>query len=166
MAYTIQFLDNKPAKFEKVFNELPLRFEKDGRFKAQFQKSETKTSKITLQTIVISKVRLTKNKEYCGNHPGECPISNEPKKKMSFLEWEDWINFNNIINKILNKFKVNANVWSEPQDVKGKFWIRKGKNPRLIYNWTEEYNRFGTPIRIWSNGTDTEFGTNFHHIGK
>ena len=40
---------------------------------------------------------------------------------------DEWKVFNATINRVLDKEKVIADVWSTPFDVKGRFWIRRGE---------------------------------------
>lgn len=169
MAYTIQFLQGGIEKRDRVMAYLTQRLAKDGRFSATLVTGEVKTTRkdrtniaglyhaYSLPSILVERVRLTTKKPYCGNHPGECPVSSKPKPVSSRLEWEDWVAFHGIVNRVLNRFKASANVWSLPHDVKGRMWIRMGTKPRLHYDWTEEAGRFGQTIRIWNQGTPDQF---------
>lgn len=111
--------------------------------------------------VTLKKVRLQEAKLYCGQHPGECLIhpliGPTKKKKQTYLEWDDWIKFNNMINDFLDQHNVNADVWSKPHDVKGIFWIRKGVNRRIHYDWTEEDWGRLLPVRVWNRGTPDQF---------
>ena len=152
MAYTIQFLCGSFQKRDKLLNYINQRLIKDGRFTATL----TPTIEKRLPAIRVKPVRLTEKKSYCGNHPGTCEVG---AKKMNarFLEWDDWVKFHRLINAALNMYHCNANVWSTPTDIRGKMHIRKGYKARLRYDWEEEYNDFGRPIRIWNPGTDDQF---------
>ena len=169
MAYTIQFLKGGIAKRDRVLAYLQERVAKDGRFRCNFVTGEVKTTRedrtnitglykaYSLPSILVENVRLTEKKPYCGNHPGECPISNKPKPRSTLLEWEDWVSFHGIVNRVLNRFRSNANVWSLPYDVKGRMWIRKGQQARLRYDWTESSDSYGRTVRYWNQGTPDQF---------
>ncbi len=72
-------------------------------------------------------------------------------------KWDDWVEFNNVINDVLDKWEVDADVWSTPQETRGKMWIRKGTRRRIRYDWHERSTGWGQPLRIWNNGTDDQF---------
>jgi hypothetical protein len=156
MAYVIQLNKGNEVKLSNVFNDLNARIAKDGRFKCDIDTFKDASSRNCMR---ISRVRLAKAKPYCGNHPGECEIIPgivQVKKVMSYLEWDDWVAFHNLVNTSLNKYKCDADVWSNPQDVQGKMWIRKGIHMRKRYDWDEKYN-YGRTIREWNTGTPDQF---------
>lgn len=169
MAYTIQVFKGGHEKRDRILVYLRERLIKDGRFRAMLEPGEEKTSRTdrnriqearyqhSLPCIRIRLVRLVKKKAYCGNHPGECPVDNKPKPISSHLEWEDWVKFHAIVNRALNRFKTDANVWSLPHDVRGRMWIRKGLQARLHYDWTERFDSYGRAIRDWNPGTEDQF---------
>jgi hypothetical protein len=104
---------------------------------------------------------LINRKPYCGNHPGEClvnPFTGPTKKpNATYLEWDDWVKFHAFVNRVLNRFKTNANVWSTPMDVRGKMWIRKGTSPRINWDWEERLDNYGRIVRDWNQGTPDQF---------
>lgn len=167
MAYTIQFLKGNEEKRNRVLVYLRERLIKDGRFNCRLVGSHIATSKhdrlgmakavYTVPGILIEKVRLVKAKSYCGNHPGSCLASDKRKPIATYLEWDDWVAFHGIVNRVLNRFKSDANVWTLPQDVKGKFLIRQGLKARIKYDWTEEINSYGQPVHIWNTGDYSQF---------
>ena len=157
MPYTIKLLENADPVF--IHKRLREQVEKDGRFRIE--------SFAEADKILLAKVRLTQKKEYCGNHPGECIALFVPRKKIRthFLEWDDWVEFHSIVNGLLVELKISADVWSRPQDARGKFWIRKGLQARVRYDYEDDW-RGGVPIptRIWNLGTPDQFkkGTGGH----
>ena len=155
--YTIQILKGGEAKRNRVIQYLNERIAKDGRFRATLKADYDKG----LPSIHIKPIRLMKAKPYCGQHPGECVVNPfmgpQKKPRATYLEWDDWIAFHELVNRALNRLKADANVWSNPQDIKGKMWIRKGMKARIHYDWTETRNRYGLPIREWNPGTDDQF---------
>jgi hypothetical protein len=163
MAYTIKFQAGKTELCNKVLSYLRERMAKEGVFRATLTPSAVwSRGGVSCPIIVVKPVRLLKKKPYCGNHPGTCeinPFTRTAPKKMNatFLEWEDWIKFHSLINRCLNKFRADADVWSTPLDVRGKMMIRKGKVARKSYDWTETTNAYGRPIRIWNQGTPDQF---------
>jgi hypothetical protein len=109
-------------------------------------------------TIFVKPVRLVKARPYCGAHFGPCPVSNKPKPRATYLEFSDWIKFHKLVNTVLNKYRVNADVWTTPMEGGvSKMWIRKGSKARVRYDWTEMYNTYGRVARIWNQGTDDQF---------
>jgi hypothetical protein len=106
--------------------------------------------------IEMRGIRLAEAKPYCGNHPGECvvPLFGGPRKKPKarWLEWDDWVAFHALVNAFLDQEKVEADVWTKPQDAKGKFWIRRNNKPRTRFDWTETRNAYGQPLRVWNLG--------------
>lgn len=154
MAYTIQILSGGLEKQHKVLNYLNERMVKENVFRAKLTPScDSKGNPI----IIVKPVRLVKAKPYCGNHPGTCEFTGRKNPNATYLEWEDWIRFNNMVNRVLNRFKCNANVWSTPQDVSGKFHIRFGLKPRVKYDYTESYSTYGRAVRVWNQGTADQF---------
>jgi hypothetical protein len=140
----------------KARDRLAKAVELDGRFSVELRVS------IDENTIFVQQVRLTQAKEYCGQHPGECvviPGFQRKKKRMRYLEWDDWIQFNNLVNDVLDKGRVKAEVWSTPMenlDKGKKFWIRKGLLRRVKYDY-REVPTGGVPIRIWNTGSPDQF---------
>lgn len=156
MAYTIQILQGGFEKRDRVLAYLNERLTKENIFNAKLTPSMEKG----LPSIIVKPVRLVKKKPYCGNHPGECQVNPflgpQKKSNATYLEWNDWVAFHAVVNRVLNRFRCHANVWSNPQDVKGKMLIRLGLKSRKRYDWTEEWNGFQT-VRIWNKGTSDQF---------
>jgi hypothetical protein len=158
MAYTIQILKGGTEKRDRILAYLQERLVKEGTFRATLTPIHDNKGN---PCIVVKPVRLLKKKPYCGNHPGECVVNPffgaRKKPNVTFLEWDDWVKFHGVVNRVLNRFHTHANVWSNPQDVRGKMWIRKDLKPRIKYEWTEDYNSIGLPIRTWNQGTEDQF---------
>lgn len=154
MAYTIQILTGGIAKQCQVLNYLEDRMRKEGVFRATLTPGVDPKGHCI---IVCKPVRLINRKSYCGNHPGECPVDSKPKPRATYLEWEDWVKFHALVNRVLNRFKTNADVWSTPMDVRGKMWIRKGRRARTQWDWEEHVNGYGQLVRVWNQGTEDQF---------
>ena len=62
----------------------------------------------------VTGIRLKEAKDYCGAHAGPCKFTGikEKHKKMKFLEGADWVAFNDMINDILDRMGIEANVAS------------------------------------------------------
>lgn len=171
MAYVIQFLKNGNEKRDKVYSYLQDRIAKDGRFRCSMELGEEKTTRsdraqlgkiYSAPCIRIRRVRLTKKKPYCGQHFGECVVNPflGPRKKPSatYLEWNDWVAFHKLVNTVLNKYKTDANVWTNPMEGGvSKMWIRRGTKARLKWDVTETFNNYGRRIQIWNEGTPDQF---------
>jgi hypothetical protein len=66
---------------------------------------------VSQKRLKIVKVRLRSSKAYCGNHPGACQRGGKDRKGR-FLEGADWVEFNDMLNDVLDKLKVDARVES------------------------------------------------------
>lgn len=167
MAYTIKIHTSDEVFVGKVKLLLEKTLEKDGRFRCRVEnsgfiyKGPREGSRKEGYGFTLRNVRLTKKKEYCGNHPGVCVVNpylgSKKKPVASYLEWDDWVAFHSIVNDVLDKIKVDADVWSNPQDVKGKMWMRKGLARRTKYEWEERNTNHWQPLRIWNQGTVDQF---------
>lgn len=102
--------------------------------------------------IAIRNVRLKTNKDYCGNHPFACPVrpwGENKHKKLNFLEGADWVAFNDMVNDVLDKLEVSANVASS------LVIIRKGEKRCVNYGghalneFNNEWNRNGENYENW-----------------
>lgn len=169
--YTIQSL-NPNVGPTKIMLALQVALTKDGRFKVGDMHADTSALSCKdrkeagvhvwrVPTLYLTRVRLVKAKPYCGNHPGPCEINpfTGPTKKRNtvFLEWDDWVAFHTLVNKVLTRLKCSANVWTLLQDVQGRMWIRKGLQPRVKWDYIEQYNTYGLVRRVWNQGTDDQF---------
>lgn len=167
MAFTIRFpqtlaVDSTLDQVRRLQTTISL----DGRFRFQAEgptlsfKGLPKNSKAPRVSIALRQIRLLKKKPYCGNHPGECEVTLRKKPNATYLEWDDWVQFNNLINDWLDgdwKLK-DSDVWSNPQDVNGTFWIRKDGKRRIQYDWESDWHSIsGREIRIWNKGTPDQF---------
>lgn len=102
MAYLIKPTDK--STLGKILTKLSQKLEKS-RFKAKLTEDG--------KSVKLSKIRLKTSKDYCGNHAGPCQIKGVHRdKKANFLEGSDWVAFNDGINDLLDKLKVEANVTS------------------------------------------------------
>lgn len=79
----------------------------------------------------IGTVRLRQSKDYCGNHPLPCPVrpyqAHKPHIHSKCLEGADWVAFNDMLNDVLDKLRVSANVASS------HVIIRKGEKRCTVY---------------------------------
>lgn len=93
--------------------------------------------------IKIGTVRLRDAKDYCGNHPLPCPVrpgGHRPHKRLNYLEGADWVAFNDMLNDVLDKMKISADVASS------LVIIRKGQERCVYYD-----------SRPFPNGIDNEW---------
>lgn len=112
--------------------------------------------------LTLKPVRLRKAKPYCGQHADICQINpftgKLPKKPMAkFLEFNDWISFHKLVNGVLNRLKAHANVFSDPMECKGRFWIRKDLKPRVKFDSETDYDSYGRAFHKWDLGSDSQF---------
>lgn len=170
--YNIQMLSSTKKNFSpELFKDALLAaISKDGRFRVlgssltatrltRKERVEAQTEVYVAPTLLLKRIRLTTAKPYCGNHPGECAITGDKKRNTTYLEWEDWVAFHGLVNKVCDKFKLSANIWTLPPDVRGKMWIRKGLLPRLRYDHTDDWSRGNVrgPLRVWNAGDASQF---------
>src|SRR3990167_9553424 len=161
--YTISVTNNEQAAI--VLDLVRRRIQDDGRFAAQLDDPvEVGRRKNFKRTVIrVRRVRLTEAKLYCGQHPGECfspPGVKLTQKRHRYLEWEDWIEFNGVVNDAIDESGIHAEVWSNPperMDTGKTFWIRRGGLRRVEYEWFEEHRGIGVPLRIWNHGTADQF---------
>lgn len=153
MAYTIRVLDDKSP--EVVADAVRRAIQRDGRFSAtvvlaSMAARDSRARRAPRDSypddILISKVRLLVGKEYCGQHPGECIGPARKRKRMTLLEWTDWVAFNGVVNDALNALGADADAWSTPAESinSGKrFYVRRGRHPRIRFEWDERLTSYG-----------------------
>jgi len=152
MPYTI-----KPAPHaaigslcECVFDALALAIRKDGRFTCDL----TNCGKL----IEVRSVRLVTPKPYCGQHPGPCELNGRKKRTTRFLEWDDWVAFHNVVNDVLDKLHVSADVFTRPMETVGTMYMRKADwGRRTEYDYELGVNNYGRTIQKWNLGTRDQF---------
>lgn len=86
--------------------------------------------------IEVRNVRLRERKEYCGQHPCACPVLPFLKRHQTgrWLEGADWIGFNDMLNDVLDRCAVSADVWSYNREAgSGKYFIRRDEKRRTRY---------------------------------
>jgi hypothetical protein len=156
MSYTIRLLDDPSVfAFQQIHQELFRAIKDDGRFSVG---SKTICVEAGYQTIKLNRIRLITKKSYCGNHPGPCDAINRGRKmNATYLEWDDWVAFHSIVNGALDSLQVEADVWTLPLDVSGKFFIRRGMKARVKFDYDTEYNTVGRSVRVWNTGTPDQF---------
>lgn len=153
--YTIQILSGGEEKRDRVLDYLNRRIEKEGVFTAMLRKS----SNGKFPSIHVSPVRLIKPKPYDGQQPGgnfRNPYFAYKKHNAKYLQWNDWVRFHRLVNRVLNRFRTNANVWTEPPCIAGRMWIRKGLLARIRYDATTVCHN-GRFIHKWNPGDDSQF---------
>ena len=160
MAYTI--LISSAAPIDLLVGQLTTRIKQDNRFRFQVGRLGTsffglgKNAEGPRQFFTLKNIRLLRKKEYCGNHFGPCLVLDRKKPTSSYLECSDWIEFNNLINEFLDSISYDSEVYSEPRDVKGKFWIRKANKPRTRYDFEYKYSS-GRAVPEPNKGTADQF---------
>lgn len=79
-------------------------------------------------SLNILGVRLRTKKDYCGQHAGPCLARNAWKKHKitRYLEGADWVAFNDMLNDLCDKLKIEAKIWSERESI-GRLYLRQGK---------------------------------------
>lgn len=83
-------------------------------------------------TIKLSNIRLRTPKPYCGNHAGPCVVGRPGRhRRARYLEGRDWVDFNDLINDVLDRLNVSARVWTSI------CVIREGRDRRIDYDSSE-----------------------------
>lgn len=82
----------------------------------------------------IRTVRCKSRKEFCGNHPGPCVLAGHKEKKGLWLEGADWVEFNDLLNDVLDKMNEEATIFSRPREIIRQLFIRKGGLRRTGYD--------------------------------
>jgi len=72
-------------------------------------------------------IRLKSKKHYCGNHPGPCRLTGRRHVSRNYLEGLDWCSFNDMVNDLLDRLGMEADVRSST------CWVRKGGRRRIAY---------------------------------
>lgn len=128
MAFTIKNILSTEIPIQKIYNDL-IHILTLSRFTARIESNHNK--------ITIHNVRLKQSKHYCGNHPFACPVRpfEKPHKKLIYLEGADWVAFNDMINDVLDRLFISADVRSS------LVIIRKDKR-RCVYYWGHLLNAF------------------------
>jgi hypothetical protein len=120
----------------------------DSRFTAETDIIEDERAPYQIGGINISKVRLRKSKEYCGNHPKACERPHSgPHRKHSYLEGADWVQFNDLLNDVLDKLGAEARIASNSGE---GCIIRKGVLRRVSYDSNSQF-----PNGTWKWDYDT-----------
>ena len=102
--------------------------------------------------LKIKNIRLRESRKYCGNHPNACEIGGGPSRKAKYLEGADWVDFNDMINDILDALAVDANVGTAVCK------IRKNKSRRTYYgSYSHGFNW------QWNMDEDDDCYENFIH---
>ncbi len=98
------------------------------------------------KAIKITNVRLFRKKAYCGNHPKACErLHDGPHRKGNWLEGADWVEFNDLVNDVIDAQGAEANVASSV------CIIRKGALRRMNYDGNKQFGN-GT----WASDKDDE----------
>ena len=167
MAYTIKIAaNNKPGTIEAILTLLRQLASDAGfvindvtRIEKMFSNRPFRGGWLGLE---LRQIRRKERKAYCGQHAGPCvrPPRERQRRNSVCLDGEDWIAFHNVVNDVLDSMGLVAEVYTTPQDVRGKMWIRKtdlGRRKRYDSANTQPNNMFGLPHYVWNPGTNDQF---------
>lgn len=102
------------------------------------------------RAVKILQVRLRKKKMYCGNHPKACEaIGGAPHCRRDYLEGADWVEFNDLVNDVLDMLNVECSVTT------AVCILRKGRRRRCTY---ESNHQFFNGTWAWDKD-----GPDFHY---
>lgn len=100
--------------------------------------------------IKIETVRLRERKAYCGAHPASCEITGERHARHTYLEGADWVEFDDLVNNVLDRLDVSAHVFTAICE------IRRGRMRRITYGCS--YPNMFRRISQWDRvGDDTDY---------
>jgi hypothetical protein len=85
--------------------------------------------------LKLHEIRLRDKKAYCGNHPAACEIGGGSHRKGPWLEGADWVEFNDLVNDVLDGLHISANVHT------AVCIVRKGKRRRIRYGYFRHFNQ-------------------------
>lgn len=111
--------------------------------------------------LELPRVRLIKAEPYYGN----TPLADERSrwrgwkpKNYRFLSWERWVEFNGLVNDVLDGMQCEAEVWSKPQSTRNKLWIRRGGARRENYDYEAGCNAWGHVVTTIDEKGEADFG--------
>lgn len=106
--------------------------------------AEFENSRFSVQVVPVGKtriniknVRLRESKVYCGSHPYACDI--EGGRKAKYLEGADWVEFNDRLNDVLDRWEVSAWVRSSVCEIRRGLDRRVEYDGRLTNEFVNEY---------------------------
>ena len=111
-----------------------------------------------LAVLRLRCIRMKRKKPYCGQHAGPCQARFSWRKHpvMSLLEGADWIGWNAMLNDIFDAAGMSVDIWSRSKegglDGSGRFFVRKGRRRRMIYDGEETRGVFH-----WAVATEADF---------
>lgn len=77
--------------------------------------------------LKLREIRLRTKKDYCGNHPGACVGLLQRHRKGVWLEGADWVEFNDLVNDVCDRFNIYAEISTTV------CILRKGFERRVYY---------------------------------
>lgn len=87
-------------------------------------------------SLRLRMIRLRRAKHYCGQHAGPCPANplfEAPHRACRYLEGADWVAFDDMINDVLDRHRIEARVWSKGTEFLRPYFIRRGRARRTAY---------------------------------
>lgn len=86
-----------------------------------------------LRSVRIVGVRLRRKKFYCGQHAGPCRAVFAKRHPLaSYLEGADFVGFNDMLNDLCDKHRIEANIWSTRESL-GRLYLRRGRSRCNFY---------------------------------
>jgi hypothetical protein len=150
--YTIRLLEETPSP-AAVLAELRKRLATVApRF--MLEREEIKN-----RDILLPAIRLKEPRPYHDYLPGAKKGYDQRRGKprnRRIPEHDDWVEFNNLVNDVLDHFETTANVFSKPWG-NHLLWIRKGGRRREKYDSMKTKTRYGDAVSV-NPGTDDQFG--------
>ncbi len=120
--------------------------------------------------VKILCVRLRLRKPWCGQHAGPCQGNRKNTyghRGAILLEGADWVGWNDGLNDILDRLKIDADVWTSNKEAAkrrgrdgamvgiNRFYLRRGRRRRVTY-FADCHSQFFN-VMHWVEGTDADF---------
>lgn len=137
------------------------------RFTLRIDYEDVRYRRQRYRAIRLRNIRLRTKKFYCGQHAGPCPIrpfgGEKKHTKSRYLEGADWVGFDDMLNDILDRHRMEATIWSAGLEFKEKFFVRLHQQRRTIYpaHWERQ---FDTDFMVWDCAVDAG-GFTAKHFG-
>lgn len=104
--------------------------------------------------VHIVDVRLSERKSYCGNHAKACERTFVKHKTNRYLEGADWVEFNDLINDVLDRLNVEAIF--ESNGGARQMLLRRGACRRTYYGADRFAGIPGNGEWVWNSIEDEE----------
>jgi hypothetical protein len=133
-------------------------------FRVERERSRYNAGKNGRPALRLRSVRLKAAKDYCGQHAGPCQAQfARPHRRERYLEGADWVALDDMINDVLDRHRIAADVWSKGREFSGPYYVRRGRCRRTRYGLRVERSG-GRNFVLWT-ADEAEAGWSADHYG-